>query len=74
MISFSLASERVNPLDFSLDNLSFISVVQNIAIIVMLASPFVLALMIAYSIKKGGPLRFFLVGFFLSSLMLLMTV
>ena len=36
-----------------------------------MASPFLLALMIAYSIKKGGPLRFFLVGYFLYSFMLL---
>ena len=50
---------------------SFSAAVQNIFGIVMVASPFLLALMIAYSIKKGGPLRFFLVGYFLYSLMLL---
>ena len=73
-LSFSFATERVVPLVFSLSNLNFTSIVQNILSIVMLTSPFVLALMIAYSIKKGGPLRFFLVGFFLYSLVLLVAV
>ena len=38
-----------------------------IAAIVTFLFPFLVAVMIAYSIKKGTPLRFFLVGFLLSA-------
>ena len=73
LLSLTVTSGKLVLLNL-LSGLSFTSVVQSIVSIVMLASPFVLAMVIAYSIKKGGPLRFFLMGFFLYSLMLLTAV
>ena len=67
-LSFAVKSDKIGVVAF-LSDVDEVAIIKNVALIVIQASPFVLALMIAYSIKTGGPLRFFLVGFFLYSLM-----
>ena len=59
--------------DFSLVK-TFQNPIEGIATILIFTSPLQVALMIGFSLKKGGPLRFFLVGFFLYSFLLWVVV
>ena len=74
LLAFAFASERMTPLNIRLDTLDLYSVVQNIVGIIMLLSPMLLSLMIGLSIRMGGPLRFFMLGFSLYALLLLVAV
>ena len=79
-LSFSLSSGEMSPSLSILEGMNFgveldIGSILGFSMsVAVLSSPLVLALMIACSIKKGGALRFFLVGFFLYSLVLMVTL
>ena len=74
LLAFAFESKRIQLLKISWEKLEVVVIVQNIAGIVMMASPVLLALAIGFSIRKGGPLRFFFLGFFLYSVILSIAV
>ena len=72
-ISLSIVGDNVNPEMFKLTFQSLHQAVHSTFVLLVILSPLVLALVIAYSMKGGGPLRLFLTGFFLYYMILTVT-